>query len=52
MVGVDYMVGKSFYVSPFIKLYFNEIDIDEKMMIHDRTDEAQLRPGIELGFIF
>jgi len=51
IVGVDYMVGK-FFIAPFIRLYFNEIKIDEKMIIHDQTDDAQFRPGIELGFIF
>ena len=30
----------------------NEIEIDEKMVIKDQTDEAQLRPMINIGFYF
>jgi len=51
-VGLDYIVGRHFYVAPYMKLYFNEIDIDEKMSIKNRTDNSQFRPGIEIGFIF
>ena len=52
IAGVDYIVARHFYIIPYVKLYFNEIEIDEKMIIKDRTDKAQLRPGIEIGFIF
>ena len=52
VAGVDFVVGRYFYIIPNIKLYFNEIEIDEKMVIRDQTDSAQFRPGIELGFIF
>jgi len=52
IIGLDYIVGRHFYVAPHLKLYFNEIDIDEKMTIKNRTDAAQFRPGVEIGFIF
>ena len=31
--------------------YF-EIEIDEKWTVHDRIDDTQLRPGVQLGFMF
>ena len=52
MGGVDYRIQRHFYICPFLKLYFNEVQIDEKMKIKDRTDAAQFRTGIEVGFIF
>ena len=35
---------------PYVKLFFNEIDVDEKMLIKDRTDETQFRPGIKIMY--
>ena len=52
IVGLDFIVGRHLYVVPHVKLYFNEIEIDEKMSIKDRTDNSQFRPGLEIGFIF
>ena len=52
IAGLDYIVGRHFYIVPHLKLYFNEIKIDEKMLIKNRTNNTQLRPGIEVGFIF
>ena len=50
--GVDYRVAKNLYVGAYIRMYFNEIEIDDKWRVHDRVDNAQIRPGIELGFMF
>ncbi|MAZ58602.1 MAG: hypothetical protein CMP56_04275 [Flavobacteriales bacterium] len=50
--GLDYIVGRHFYVAPHLKLYFNEVEIDEKISVKNRTDNAQFRPGVEIGFIF
>tara|TARA_B100000579_G_scaffold426944_1_gene434865 strand:- start:298 stop:1005 length:708 start_codon:yes stop_codon:yes gene_type:complete len=50
--GVDCIIGRYLYIAPHIKLYINEIEINKKMNIEDRTSDAQLRPGIEIGFIF
>ena len=52
IIGLDYIVARHLYIVPHIRLYFNEIDIDEKMSIKNRTDGSQFRPGIEIGFIF
>ena len=52
VAGVDCIVGRYLYVVPHLKLYINEIEINDKMNIEDRTSDAQLRPGIEIGFIF
>tara|TARA_B110000444_G_C18607116_1_gene485864 strand:- start:36 stop:743 length:708 start_codon:yes stop_codon:yes gene_type:complete len=50
--GIDYYIAKYLYIRPLVRLYFNEIEIDEKMIIKNRTINTQLRPGIEVGFIF
>ena len=52
VAGLDYYIGRHFYIVPHVKLYFDEIEIDEKMVIKDRTNKTQFRPGIEFGFIF
>lgn len=52
VAGLDYYIGRYFYIVPHVKLYFDEIEIDEKMVIKDRTNKTQFRPGIEFGFIF
>ena len=52
ILGLDYIVGRYLYVVPHIKMYFNEVEIDEKHLVRDRTSNSQLRPGIEIGFIF
>ena len=52
VAGVDCVFSRYFYVRPLIRLYFNEIDIDSKMIIKDQTDAAQFRPSVEIGFIF
>ncbi|MBF25702.1 MAG: hypothetical protein CMP49_04210 [Flavobacteriales bacterium] len=44
--AVEYNPVKHFFIRPELRLYFNEIEIDEKMLIKDQTDEAQLRPMI------
>ena len=49
---VRYTPVKHFRVNFGLRLYFNEIDIDEKMLIGDRTDDAQLRPFIGARFYF
>ena len=35
---------------PNVKLFFNEIDVDEKMAIKDRQDKSQFRPGIKVVY--
>ena len=52
VAGVDCIIGRYLYVVPHLKLYINEIEINKKMNIEDRTSDVQLRPGIEIGFIF
>jgi len=52
VAGIDFIIGRYFYVAPQLRLYFSEIEIDEKHRIRNRTDKSQLRPMIELGFIF
>ena len=50
--AIEYSPVKHFYIRPELRLYFNEIEIDEKMLIRDQTDEAQLRPMIIGRFFF
>ena len=52
MLGVDYRVAKNLYIGGYVRMYFEEIEIDDKWSVHDRTDDTQLRPGIQLGFMF
>jgi len=52
VAGVDVIIGRYFYVIPQLRLYFSEIEMDEKHMIRNRKDKSQFRPMIELGFIF
>ncbi len=52
VIGVDYRVAKNLYLGGYIRMYFEEIEIDEKWSVHDRTDNNQLRPGVQLGFMF
>jgi len=52
VAGVDVIMGRYFYIVPQLRLYFSEIEIDEKHLIRNRKDKSQLRPMIELGFIF
>tara|TARA_B100000902_G_C27319427_1_gene923388 strand:+ start:4995 stop:5597 length:603 start_codon:yes stop_codon:yes gene_type:complete len=47
-----YRPVKHFWLHAGLRLYFNEIDIDEKMLIGDRTDDSQLRPFIGAYFAF
>ena len=48
IAGMEIYVVPKLIVMPNVKLFFNEIDIDDKMIIKDRTDEAQFRPGIKI----
>jgi len=50
--SINYSPMKHVLIQPEIRLYFNEIEIDEKMVIRDQTDEAQLRPMITGRFYF
>lgn len=52
VAGVDVIIGRYFYVIPQLRLYFSEVEIDEKHMIRNRKDKSQMRPMIEIGFIF
>ena len=53
VAGFDYILGRYFYISPQLRLYFNDIEIkDGKMNVIDRIDKSQIRPMIEIGFIF
>ena len=46
------IIGRYFYVAPQLRLYFSEIEIDEKHMIRDRTDKSQWRRAVsqKIGF--
>ena len=52
VLGVDVIMGRHFYIIPQLRLYFSEVQLDEKHMIRDRKDKSQWRPMIELGFVF
>ena len=52
VLGVDFIMGRYFYIIPQLRLYFSEVEIDEKHIIRNRKDKSQWRPMIELGFVF
>jgi len=52
VLGVDVTMGRYFYIVPQLRLYFSEVELDEKHIIRNRKDKSQWRPMIELGFVF
>tara|TARA_Y100000766_G_C18869281_1_gene587388 strand:+ start:170 stop:907 length:738 start_codon:yes stop_codon:yes gene_type:complete len=51
VAGMELYAMPKLIVMPYVKLFFNEIDVDDKMIIKDRTDEAQFRPGIKILYL-
>ena len=52
VLGVDYRVARNLYVGAHIRMYFDEVEIDNKWRVHDRVDNEQFRTGVEIGFMF
>lgn len=50
VAGMEIYILPRMILMPNVKLFFNEIDIDEKMAIKDRQDKSQFRPGIKVVY--